>query len=445
MILSPNVSQHSLVRSLNLNDHSARAWTNLGVLYLSHNDTELANNAFTRAQSADPEYAPAWLGQGLIATLVGRKSEARGLFTHAFEISDGSSTASRRLFSTSAFDEILASSKRSNGLVSLLGPLLAVRQLHALSPANIAVSHLLSLYAERVVDFETAVKSLNRVCDHLEEAYENSESEEHLSRFAQAKADLARCELGQHQYQSAAEMAEFVLDLTTDETSPAYVEARRKTRLSATLTAGLAHSHLKDVDSAIKHFQVALEASPGEPDVVCMLAQVLWAKGGSAEKDAARTQLFNIIDEHPSHVQAICLLAVTGLADSDADVLEAASESLENLQTDNSVSTADKVRVSKILAAIKLDQGGDAKRMEAQKSIFLSPEKPQGWLELYEAVGDERLATLARKNVERQVPPYGEMTAQDAAQALLRTGDAEDTMLAKMLAPWDVSIDVDGK
>jgi superkiller protein 3 len=442
MVLSPKVSQHSFVRSLNLNEHSARAWTNLGVLYLSHNDSELANNAFTRAQSADPEYAPAWLGQGLVATLVGRKPEARGLFTHAFEISGGSTIASRRLFSTSVFDEIFASSKQSQGLVSLLGPLLAIRQLHALSPANITVGHLLALYAERAGDFETAIESLKQICDHLEEAYEKSESEEHLSMFAQAKADLSRCELGQHDYRSAAETAETVLDLISDETSPAYAQAHEKSRLSARLTAGLAHSHLKDVDSAIKHFQAALETSPGEPDVVCMLAQVLWAKGGNAERDAARSQLFNVVDEHPSHVQAICLLAVTGLADGDKDVLEAASESLESLQTDNSVSAADKLRVSRILAAIRFDQGAFAKRTEAQKSIFLSPEKPQGWLELYDAVGDEQLAISARKNVERQVPPHGEMSAFDAAQALLRTDGAGDATLAKMLAPWDVSIGI---
>ena len=59
-------------------------------------------------------------------------------------------------------------------------------------------------------------------------------------------------------------------------------------------------------------FEVALQESNREPDVVCMLAQVLWAKGGVAEKDAARTQLFDVIENHPKHVQAIALLAVTG-------------------------------------------------------------------------------------------------------------------------------------
>uniref|UniRef100_A0A093VJB8 Superkiller protein 3 n=1 Tax=Talaromyces marneffei PM1 TaxID=1077442 RepID=A0A093VJB8_TALMA len=61
--LSPKVAQHAFVRSLHLNDRSAQNWTNLGAFYLINNDIQLANEAFTRGQSADPDYAPAWLGQ----------------------------------------------------------------------------------------------------------------------------------------------------------------------------------------------------------------------------------------------------------------------------------------------------------------------------------------------------------------------------------------------
>src|SRR5699024_5257395 len=62
--LSPKVAQHSFVRSLHLNDKSAQVWTNLGTLYLLQNDVQLANEAFTRAQSTDPDFSHAWLGQG---------------------------------------------------------------------------------------------------------------------------------------------------------------------------------------------------------------------------------------------------------------------------------------------------------------------------------------------------------------------------------------------
>ena len=68
--LNPKVAQHSFVRSLFLNERSAQAWTNLGTLYLLQNDFGLANDAFTRAQSSDPDFAHAWVGQGLLALLM---------------------------------------------------------------------------------------------------------------------------------------------------------------------------------------------------------------------------------------------------------------------------------------------------------------------------------------------------------------------------------------
>ncbi|CRK32461.1 hypothetical protein BN1708_019015, partial [Verticillium longisporum] len=81
--ISPAVAQHSFVRSVHLNERSPVAWANLGTLALLQNDVRLANEAFTRAQSTDPDYAHAWLGQGFVALLLGEPKEARGLFTHA--------------------------------------------------------------------------------------------------------------------------------------------------------------------------------------------------------------------------------------------------------------------------------------------------------------------------------------------------------------------------
>lgn len=62
---------------------NAMTWTNLGLLYLHNNDSELANEAFYKAQTLDPDYALAWVGQGLVATFNGPSPEARALFEHA--------------------------------------------------------------------------------------------------------------------------------------------------------------------------------------------------------------------------------------------------------------------------------------------------------------------------------------------------------------------------
>lgn len=462
MTLSPKVSQHSFVRSLHLNDHSARTWTDLGVLYLINNDNELANNAFTRAQSEDPEYADAWIGQGILATLFGKVQEARGLFMHAFEIADSSLLPAKRYFPLSAFDHLLKDPSRSQEVSTLLQPLFALRQLHTQTPDDTVATHLMAMFAERVGDFSTSAEALEEVCTAAEAEYEKSESNEFLVRFAQAKADLARVQLGNAEFEEAITNAETALDLSgdADDIGPAYADLRRKWRLSAHLTAGLAHSHLKQVESSITMFQAALEESGHAPDVVCMLAQVLWAKGGEAEKEAARSQLFDVIENHPDHVQAVALLAVTGLLDADEDVLEAVEESLKTLRQSDNITVLDKIQVTKVLAGLigckpqhraaaqsEVDQM--AVLTDALYGIMLAPSQPQGWMELSQAVGGDDAsdalyaAEMAVLNGHKMVPPGGNLAADDLSRAYEGTGRAEDLLKAKMLAPWTVDVAVE--
>ncbi|RMD39721.1 hypothetical protein DV735_g5400, partial [Chaetothyriales sp. CBS 134920] len=382
MTLNPKVSQHSFVRSLHLNDHSSRTWTNLGVLYLVNNDIQLANLAFTRAQSADPEYADAWIGQGLLATLHGTVDEARGLFTHAFEISDSGSLGSKHHYALSAFDHLLkAPSNKTGDIARLLEPLFDARQLHLLLPANVAVAHLMALYAERAGDFESAATALNQVCDSIEAQYEESESESTLVRFAQAKSDLARVQLAKGELELAVDNAQTALALAEEISGAAFAKQGEKLRLSAHITAGLAYSHLKAIEQSIKMFQAALSESSANPDVVCMLAQVLWAKGGQVEKEAAQSQLFDSVSEYPRHVRSILLLATIGLLEDDSDIVEAVVDDLQSLLISDDVSEQEKTEVTKVVAAINACNGEDASKaltQEALRSVMLSPAQPRG-------------------------------------------------------------------
>ena len=444
MTTSPKVAQHSFVRSLHLNEHNARTWTNLGSLYLLNSDNELAFDAFTRAQSTDPEYAEAWVGQGLLSTLEGKFETARGYFLHAFEIGDSTLLSTKRRHTTSAFDHLVYA-QASSAAIDSLQPLLAVRQLHELSPSNVVVSHLMAIYAERVADYDRAAKALEEVCEAVEAEYERSESNEYLARFAQAKADLARIKLAQHDYKAAAENAETALDLSgEDDLGAAYSEIRRKWRLSAHVTAGLAHSHLKSIDQSIKMFQNALEESPGNPDVVCMLAQVLWAKGGQVEKEAATSQLLDCISNNDGHVQATCLLATIGLAEADSDILEAVVTDLKALLMRDVAFDADKMKVGKVLAAVLSFQRGAAANDsvavigDATSNIMLSPGQVQGWMELAQAGADDFAADVAKKNALRQMPPNGSLEAGDVAEVYLVSGVSDDAHQARMLAPWKI-------
>ncbi|KAK7473574.1 hypothetical protein BaRGS_00035177 [Batillaria attramentaria] len=79
------LAQHCFIKSIQSETNNAVAWTNLGTLYLQNDNIQLAHRAFNMAQSQDPEYVAGWVGQALIAELVGH-GEAMDLFRHTTQI-----------------------------------------------------------------------------------------------------------------------------------------------------------------------------------------------------------------------------------------------------------------------------------------------------------------------------------------------------------------------
>jgi superkiller protein 3 len=61
-------------------------WTHLGLLYLHHNDLQLANEALLRAQTLDPDYTLAWVGQALVAAANKHDTDAKNLLEHAVSL-----------------------------------------------------------------------------------------------------------------------------------------------------------------------------------------------------------------------------------------------------------------------------------------------------------------------------------------------------------------------
>ncbi|KAE8548695.1 hypothetical protein EYB25_009076 [Talaromyces marneffei] len=443
--LSPKVAQHAFVRSLHLNDRSAQNWTNLGAFYLINNDIQLANEAFTRGQSADPDYAPAWLGQGIVALLFGDPSEARALFRHGFEISTSSLTLTKKQYTLSLFDRLLEDATISNELSQLIQPYFALQQLHFQEPSALSFEHLSALFAERIGEYAQAESALGVVCTGVEAEYEVSESSSSLLRFALANADIARVHLANHEYDQAVEKAELALTLSGDDglttPDPGMVTSLR---LSAHLTAGLAYYYLKSMDQAIDMFRDALHEAENDPEVVCLLAQVLWAKGGEEERNVAREQLFESVEKNPEHLGAVTLLGAIALLDGDEDAIEAVHADLETMRTRDDIEIHDRARVVKLLSAISAmgfsadSDIPEAERLvvEASRAVMLAPGLPQGWMELTAATGELHPATIAVKTALRNVPPRGGLDAVDLCTAYVQTGTIGDSLRAIMVAPW---------
>lgn len=206
--------------------------------------------------------------------------------------------------------------------------------------------HLNALLHERIGAFDKATICLSTVCEIYEQRYEESEADEDLARYVQSKADLARTKLGQKEYSEAIENASIALDLSTE------VEQLQFCRLSAHLTCGLAHYYAGQMGEALAMFKVALEESSENPDVITLLAQVLWAKGGGDEREVAREQLFLwlfsfsagyfssiftyfwlcSIENHPDHLASMLLLGSIGVMDQNEDILEAVMHDLYSVR-----------------------------------------------------------------------------------------------------------------
>ncbi|KAI3154045.1 hypothetical protein CBS147325_1137 [Penicillium roqueforti] len=441
--MSPKVSQHAFVRSLHLNERNAQVWTNLGALYLLHEEGHQSYKTFLRAQATDPDYSLAWVGQGFVSLIVRETQEARGYFEHAFDISNSSDILTKRQFSLTHFDHLNAAS--SSNVSELIQPFFALHQLCIQDPSNLPFVHLSALLAERMGETADAESSLEVVCAGMEDEFEKTESPASLSRYSQANADMARVLLARHSYEKAAEKAELALTLSGEEDAEKFdPEACKKLRLSAHLTAGLAYYNLKSMDQAIDMFRDALEEADNAPDVVCLLAQVLWAKGGEENRSVAREQLLDCVMNHPTHIGAVTLLGAIALLDADRDAIEAVESDLNSMISRDDIDLHDRAKIIKLLSAISATGLNDNAAVpesirrigDATAAVMLTPGQPAGWMELSAASRNPYAAAMTIKRALRSVPPYGNLGAEDLSQAYSQTGKVGDAFRAIMIAPW---------
>ncbi|EPS42388.1 hypothetical protein H072_3606 [Dactylellina haptotyla CBS 200.50] len=426
--VNAKVAQHALVRALHINEKNARIWTNLGTLYMLHGDYQLANEAFTRGQSADPDYSHAWVGQGLVALATGQASDATGLFEHAFQLSATESYSSivKTQFASTTFDVLLEQHRTDSSLASLLNPMFAAHQLIQQKSGDAISLRLTALYEERAGDFAGAVAKLCVVCDILEARYEESEATDDLIMYAQAMADRARCYLGMKDYENAIESATTSVDLSQD------LEVE-KSRLSAHLTAGLAHYFLGQVDESLEMFKIALVESGEDPDVVVVLAQVLWAKGGEEERDVAMQQLMGSIEKNPEHLVSTMLLGVIGAMQGDEGIVESVVEDLEGVRGDAKRSAEEVKRVNKLLVDLGSVSGRDATAMSTD-AIFVNPASSAAWKTLADMTDEQFPADMALDLAASKTA----LDTQELCEALEATGTLDHDQMSLFVAPWRV-------
>ncbi|KAK9457891.1 hypothetical protein V1511DRAFT_491157 [Dipodascopsis uninucleata] len=310
---SSSIAQHAFIRSLLIDSKDAKTWANLGVLYLINNDLELANLAFIRAQSSDPDNVNSWIGQGLSYMIMGNDIEAKNLFEHSYAITEKSNKLANLLFALTSFKSSNAKHLHSADLSAIVFALEKVLQL---DPDNLAVGQYEALLLERLTDYEYAAIKLEKICAKLEQLYEAEESFEYMKSFVVSEAQLARIYLGQKNFNSALESAQVAIDLSEGDLS------LKKSRLSGLLTAGLAHFYMDHYEEALRMFQLSIQESGSDPDIVVLLSKVLYSFGKET-KERAQDELFQNIENYPQNVKSILLLGTIGIIEDNAEVMDA--------------------------------------------------------------------------------------------------------------------------
>jgi superkiller protein 3 len=263
-------------------------------------------------------------------------------------------------------------------------------------------------------------------------------------KFAQAKADLARNYLSTHQYEEATAEAETSLDLTDDDDLPSGKDVTAL-RLSAHLTVALAKYYLGDIDDALDAFKRLLQETDAASDVICTLAELLWAKGGPEERAVAKQQLAERVGGRGAGAAApLLLLGVMVALEEDAGTAEMVRGELERLRAREDVPPAERARVERVLAALletfEPAGGGGQRRgvlTDAQRSILLQPASPAGWARLADGFDDARAGDMALLLARRSLPPRGAVGPAELAGMFARTGRVGDAQRAVMVAPWD--------
>ncbi|CAG8702325.1 7156_t:CDS:2, partial [Cetraspora pellucida] len=356
LLVDTKISQHAFIKAIDYSPKSPVPWTNLGLLYLLHSDLDLANQAFSTAQSLDPDYAPAWVGQAYVANLWG-SNESAELFEHAYEISGGGHSLEADYgFAYQTFTRYKNSSPVHKAL--LMSPTFALQKLSEQRPDDAASLNLLGLLFERLNRPDRAVDVFTDVIVAIQKSLQKERS---TSRSGTLSEDLQEPQSKQTVLLRRLAYAQGnlgrVLCATCNFSSSiiAYTEAlklieQQENGLSASMVsfkiytmlgAGLAYYFNDELENSLQMFEAALNAADDpeqesnvaevKKDVVVLVSQVLWALGGVDHKNLAKDELFRCISQNPQHLPAIFGLCAIGILQDDDTLATAALREMAKL------------------------------------------------------------------------------------------------------------------
>lgn len=427
------LAQHCFIKAIECDSKYITAWTNLGFLYLVHEDLELANEAFVRAQTIDSEFVQAWIGQALVADQKGNDEASRAFYRHAFTIDQEGTLEAIYGFAYSTFKYMRNTNEPSSVLMTNASSALS---LYLSRRSNdVSALHLSALFAERLGELELATERIDAAASILEYQYEREESTEKAQLFAICMSNLGRIHLCCGRFDKAIESMEMCLGLLEGSTNDADKQKTtlhaskqdlERARLNAHCTIGLAHFGKGDAIAAIASLEQSLEdlegiyasggdtsikeVQAGKETISILIARILWSQ---SKQEEAETALMDVLADNPQAFDAMVVLTATSWLTNNEEQLDAVQSDLMQLyeiqKTQSTKSTGDATTLltlldlhngdlSSALARLRGDanQSLSARRTLVQTLIHIAAHATEN--EAEEAIQESRRYTQAVKN-----------------------------------------------
>ncbi|KAI8911798.1 hypothetical protein EDD86DRAFT_188695, partial [Gorgonomyces haynaldii] len=289
----PPLAQHCFIQSLELDNAQPMIWSNLGFFYMLHQDMELAQQAFKKAQFYDPEYVYSWLGQYFVLESLGTPEPE--FLEHAYNLGKSAQFELLFAFAQSRFD----TKDLSDASFALL------KCVEAMHPSA-SMHNLYGLILEKQGQFEQALVQFDKAL-LLEPSKKVVENKARI--FGRLK-----------RYQ---ESIDCYLDALKDGEDPI-------TRLSL----GIVYFFVQEYENSLHCFEQAIEHASGSTSqqVSLYLSQVLFAFGTEQHLSLAKDQLLGCFKRDPQFVQAIIHLFAMGIQQGDWELAHTSALELIKLE-----------------------------------------------------------------------------------------------------------------